>query len=58
MEYKRVAPVLVEDAEENFELLLGYTEDIKEETAVKLTLMENTIEQMKIILSSLKEVST
>ena len=58
MEYKRTAPALVDDAEENFELILGYTEDIKEETAVKLTLMENTIEQMKTILNSLKEVST
>ena len=47
MEYKQAMPVLSGDASENSALLLGYIEDIKAETAVKISALESLVEILK-----------
>ena len=51
MEYKNTTPVLSGNGREDCERLLGYIEELKAETAVRLNYLEKTLEILK------KEVS-
>lgn len=57
MEYKRAMPILSDDASEDSALLLGYIEDIKAETAVRISALETLVEILKDKISY-TEVST
>ena len=57
MEYKRAMPILSDDASEDSALLLGYIEDIKAETAVRISALEILVEILKDKVSY-TEVST
>lgn len=57
MEYKRALPVLSENRSSDSEALLGYIEDIKEETAVRITTLERAFELIKENLEKLLEVN-
>jgi len=58
MKFKSPNPEIGDSTEESFANLISYIEDIKSETAAKLTLLENTMERIKEKLDSLGEVST
>ena len=51
MEYKRAMPVLSDDASHDSAILLGYIEDIKAETAVRISALEILVEILKEKLS-------
>ena len=51
MEYQKSAPVLSGNGAADCERLLGYIEDIKAETAIKISYLERVLEVLK------KEVS-
>ncbi len=57
MEYKRTMPVLSGDSSEDCGLLLGYIEDIKAETAVKISALEILTQILKEKISQITEVS-
>ena len=57
MEYKRSMPVLSDDASEDSALLLGYIEDIKAETSVRISALEILVEILKEKISQ-SEVKT
>ena len=56
MEYKRTMPVLKGEPSEDCAVLLGYVEDIKAETAVKISALETLLEILKEKISHLSEV--
>lgn len=58
MEYKRTMPVLSDSKSEDSEKILSYVEDLKAETAVRISTLENTIELIKDKLAAATEVST
>ncbi len=57
MEYKRTMPVLSGEASEDCALLLGYVEDIKAETAVKISALEILTQILKEKISQITEVT-
>ena len=58
MEYKRTMPVLSDSATEDSALLLGYIEDIKAETAVRISSLEILTEILKEKITQITEVGT
>ncbi len=57
MNFRSLPPSIGSSTEENLEEILGYVEDLKEETEAKLTLVESTLEIIKEKLSKLEEVA-
>ncbi len=47
MEYKRTMPVLSPDKTKDNEQILGYVEDLKAETAIRISSLERTLELIK-----------